>query len=685
MKFDVLGRINNMRLPDGKTALLYSVYEAVSNSIHAINDRFSEELAAEKGEVDVKISIDSSGDISSISVSDNGVGFNAANLDSFETSDSRFKYSRGGKGVGRFIWIKLFEKIRVESVYDDEGTKRLISFRFAPEEEDSIREKEVSSVPERSIGTTITLSDLRADQKGRVRPSSYLKDLALHFFPQFISGTLPSIRIIYKDEVASLNEYIKSQVSEPKRTVELVDFGDGAIQLNVDHLFVESSISTGLRNSYLLTAHGRLVGDPVSIERKYSLKELENGKAYVAVVSSSFLDERVDQERLGFKFTSEHKEILEDAVLHATEEFLSDHIASLRARQKGTVSNLLKEHPQLRSQITNIEEYVASISPSMDDEQIAQNLFVLLYRDERDLRRRIAQLDQLKSLEPEVREQAEETLREISNQEKLRLAELVVKRHQILQLANLLLKYDDAEEKTYHYERVIHELICPMGEMYRSGEYSDHNLWMLDDTLGSYEFFASDKTIKSLTPESQSTKEPDLVFFNPLGFRRDGTNDPIAIVEFKRPGDERMSQDPINQVLNYVDLLRNKTVRDLDGAVVTSIDEHTPFDCIIVCDLTASTRRSLERSIAQNPTPDGEGYYGWSIPHRARIRVISYAKMLRDAETRNTAFFEQLGLGSPSAAAKRRSARARSRRKVEDANDLSEQSPVMTMEEDGLG
>jgi hypothetical protein len=30
MKFDVVGRINNMRLPDGKTAILYSVYEAVS-------------------------------------------------------------------------------------------------------------------------------------------------------------------------------------------------------------------------------------------------------------------------------------------------------------------------------------------------------------------------------------------------------------------------------------------------------------------------------------------------------------------------------------------------------------------------------------------------------------------------------------------------------------------------------
>ena len=116
MKFDVAGRINNMRLPDGKTAILYSVYEAVSNSIHAINDRFGEKDAASKGNVSVDISLDECGDIDAITIRDNGIGFTDENLESFETSDSQFKYKRGGKGVGRFIWIKMFENICVESV-----------------------------------------------------------------------------------------------------------------------------------------------------------------------------------------------------------------------------------------------------------------------------------------------------------------------------------------------------------------------------------------------------------------------------------------------------------------------------------------------------------------------------------------------------------------------------------------
>lgn len=662
MKFDVIGRINNMRLPDGKTAVLYSVYEAVSNAIHAINDRFGEDKAADAGRVDVDIRVDNAFEIDAIAVSDNGIGFTDDNLDSFETSDSRFKYQRGGKGVGRFIWIKMFETIKVDSIVARSGQQERVRFNFAPEQEDSIANKHVVPAPGQDIGTVITLSDMRPDQRGRIKPTSYLKDLALHFFPQYISGTLPEVTITYRGEASSLNAFIKDQVDEPEERILQIDFGEGPVEVKVNHLFVNASISTGLRNSYLLTAHGRLVGDPVSIERKYALKELPDGKAYVAVVSSAFLDERVDQERLDFKLTAEQREILQEAILSATEAFLQEHIARMRSRQKKTVEGLIAEHPQLQTQFEDIDDYVAQLGPGMDDEQIAQNLFVLLYRDERDLKKRIESLDQLASLEEDSRKSAEEVLGEISNQAKHRLAELVVKRHQLLQLANILLKIKDDGKRSYHYERVIHELICPMREMYRSGDYEDHNLWMLDDSLAAYQLFASDKPISSLTDDSKSTKEPDVIFFNPLGFRREGTNDPVVIVEFKRPGDVLPSKDPVNQVLDYIEELQNSRVTDVDGTVVADIGPATPFECIIVCELTGQTRGLFEKSLAQNSTPDGEGYYGWSNRHHAHIRVISFLKMLRDAENRNKAFFDQLTLGSPSLAAKKRQAKARAKR-----------------------
>jgi hypothetical protein len=659
MKFDILGRINNMRLPDGKTAVLYSVYEAVSNSIHAINDRFGEENAAGKGRISINIKLDDSGDVNSIQISDNGIGFTDENLASFETSDSRFKYKRGGKGVGRFIWIKMFQTIRVDSVVKAGSSKERIRFRFAPEKENSIAYKRIVEAPDLKIGTTITLSKLRNEQRGRVRPTSYLKDLALHFFPQFISKTLPKITLNYNGNISSLNEFIADQVSEPDIRTTAIKLDDELVEFSISHLLVENSISAALRNSYLLTAHGRLVGEPVSIERKYALRELPNDKAYVAVIRSDFLDDRVDQERLGFKLAPEQRDEVEKLILRSAEEYLGEHIASIRQRQKKKVESLIYEHPQLASQFENIDDYVNGLSAGMDEEQIAQNLFVLLYRNEQDLRKQIVALDQLDSLDEEAKRNARETLAEIENQEKGRLAELVVKRHQILQIANVLMKFENDEEKNYHYERVIHDLICPMGRIYRDGDQSQHNLWVLDDSLGSYDFFASDKPIKSLAENLTSRKEPDLIFFNPLGFRRPGMSDPVTIVEFKRPGDERLSQDPIRQVLRYIEDLQNGRVSDMDGAVISDISRDTPFECIIVCDLTPAVRMQFESSLAQTPLPDGQGYYGWSKRHNAAIRVISFAKMLRDAELRNKVFFDQLKLASPSLAAKKRAARKR--------------------------
>ena len=233
---------------------------------------------------------------------------------------------------------------------------------------------------------------------------------------------------------------------------------------------------------------------------------------------------------------------------------------------------------------------------------------------------------------------AEQILSRVTDQAKHRLAELVVKRRQVLSLAKNFLRYRDVDKPSYHYERTVHDLICPLGEIYTSKDYTAHNLWIVDDLLAYYAFFTSDKQIKALSRESDSKKEPDLIFFNPLGFRREGTNDPVVVLEFKRPGDEALSQDPIDQVLEYVEKLKTKTVRGIDGEIISEIRNDTPFECYIICDLTEGARRLLSRSLAPYETPDGEGYYGFAPNHKASIRVISYKKLLRDAELRNEVF-----------------------------------------------
>jgi hypothetical protein len=51
------------------------------------------------------------------SVSDTDFGFTDANYDCFNTVDSPYKASYGGKGLGRFLWLKAFEHVESDSHY----------------------------------------------------------------------------------------------------------------------------------------------------------------------------------------------------------------------------------------------------------------------------------------------------------------------------------------------------------------------------------------------------------------------------------------------------------------------------------------------------------------------------------------------------------------------------------------
>ena len=109
------GRIKNFSLPTNKP--LMPLFEAVVNSIHAIK---------EKKITDVKIDInvirksslmnDGLDPIVSFEITDNGIGFNDNNFESFMQSDSDYKADFGGKGVGRFTWLKAFENVKITSV-----------------------------------------------------------------------------------------------------------------------------------------------------------------------------------------------------------------------------------------------------------------------------------------------------------------------------------------------------------------------------------------------------------------------------------------------------------------------------------------------------------------------------------------------------------------------------------------
>ena len=125
----------------------------------------------------------------------------------------------------------------------------------------------------------------------------------------------------------------------------------------------------------------------------------------------------------------------------------------------------------------------------------------------------------------------------ISVDQKGVLAEYVMRRKAVLHLFDHLREYEDLDKERAHREAALHSLICPMGTDSSKLEFDDHNLWMVDDRLAFFAYFASDKRLKTYV-DSPSIERPDITFFYDTCFawRGEGeASNTIVLVEFKRP------------------------------------------------------------------------------------------------------------------------------------------------------
>ena len=140
--------------------------------------------------------------------------------------------------------------------------------------------------------------------------------------------------------------------------------------------------------------------------------------------------------------------------------------------------------------------------------------------------------------------------------------------------------------------------------------------------------------------DSNSTKEPDIAIFD-QAFAYSDSDEPLAtvtIVEFKKPDND--GKNPINQVGEYVDLIRSGKKKKANGQSF-SITDGTLFRCYIICDLTDRMRTHCLNS-SMLPTSDNMGYTGFNTYRHMYTEVISYNKLLTDARKRNEILFDKL-------------------------------------------
>jgi hypothetical protein len=668
LNIDLQGRIKNIYLP--AYIPLIPLFEAIVNSIQAI-EATEEDLAGNYIRVQVlrdtrQVALDIPENsfmhpISGFIVTDTGVGFNEDNFNSFKTSDSTYKSSIGGKGVGRLTWLKAFNAVEIESSYTDivELKGRAFSFTIengVTQDEDLILTKETKRM------TTVKLLEYKNPYSSKVPKSLIViaNKIVEHCLSFFILDKCPNIVLFDDDDSINLNEYFKNHVDH---NVTTDTFEINEFIFNIRHL----KLSFAKDHKVYLCANNRVVRDEKITNQIPGLPKriiTEDGEVfhYTAYVTSDFFDLNVNTERtdfVGYKndassiFTEEisWSYIFENIYAKAS-EYLSEYLFSIQQEKVEKITQyIMNEAPQYRRLLRNYPEKIAKINPDAISNKNTLDLELYKIQQFDEMQNLIEVKSILDMKEEEItdieiyQKKYDEVLQKVNDESKMDLAKYIVKRRTLLNLLEKSLQIQ--ENGKYLFEKNLHELIIPLKTTTDDIDFESHNLWIIDEKLAYHRYLASDIPLnRNSEIISDDDTRPDIIAFNaPLAFALEKPFSSIVIIEFKRPNRDDYDSDsdgknPIDQVYNYMSAIKQAKVKDKDGRPF-NLSPNTPFYCYIISDMTPKLEETAKKNNYKS-TPDGMGYFYLHDFYNAYIEIITYDKLLSDAMKRNRVLFDKL-------------------------------------------
>jgi hypothetical protein len=664
-QINLQGLINNI---SEKTTIYSPIIEAIVNSIQAIEESKRTDgviniIVKRDGQTALELDDNSLPKIKSIEIYDNGIGFTNKNRDSFDTLYSDKKVNLGGKGFGRFIFLKYFEKVQVDSDYKESEHFFHRSFAFSSKGKsvkDLIESEKIDKRDTKEAETTICLENIydKYDNQLDKKLETIARKIVEKLLPYFINEGYKCPKIILEEANNNskiiLNSYFQDFDDIKQIANKEFELKNGnkteKFEVKIFKIYYTKSSS-----SVILTANNRAVtieplyeyvpefkddffekihvSDKDAINKNYSIK---------AYVLGNYLNKHVSLERDDFAFSQEasllfpfsRKEIETQAIQLVVDEFKEE----VESRQKKKLERVKKyvdeQAPWHKSYFNELD--LSAIPYNFDDVQLEGELQKLKYKKETSVRKKVAEI--LKQDDKKLSENIESISRELTELGKSDLAHYIVLRKCVLEVLNKSLKLND--DKKYEKEKIIHDLIFPMSSDSDHLSYDEHNLWIIDEKLSFHEYIASDKSLKG------NADRPDLLIFDkPIAVRQgEELFNPINIFEFKRPQREEYSddEDPIGQILRYIDKIRKGEFKDIDGRTIKAT-ENTPAYGFLICDITEKIKEFCKK-YSLTISPDNEGYFGFQTGYQVYLEVISFDKLIKDAELRNKIFFKKLNI-----------------------------------------
>ncbi len=663
MLANIKGLVDRLELSQAKAMM--PLFEAISNAIDAIEEHkdgfpkhsirirlvAAHDLAHQGGdEVFVLDGFD---------ISDDGVGFDDGNLASFQEAHTLSKVKVGGKGVGRFTFLKVFSNVHIRSVFQRHGETLLREFDFSIADELKGADK-VTPVKE-TRGTALSMRGMEGKFKGGWPhdPAIIAERILAHFLIRFAARSCPPMTL----------------ESPGHAPIDLHKLFETTVLTHIEERFFDVLGHTFALQAYRhrdgrsrhdlhLCANGREVTTNKLRDLLPELPEKlldadQEPYTLIVLVTGEYLDDHANQERTRISFQSDDepdidetlvsRQSLNRGITETLRPLLSDDLQSTNEEKRSQIEKFVEQAPEYRA-LTHprYKELIEQrIQPGLTTEKLDEALLHVKRDVEDSVRKEVRHVAAL--FETETFEQYQERFQIVAEQAneigKAQLAAYVAHRRTILDLVSQSLKRVRTDDK-YPFERVLHKMIFPMGATSKDIFFEQQNLWVIDERLCYHTLLTSDKKLNSVPGlKATSGKEPDIFAFfydTPIGVA-ESDNLPsggVIIIEFKRPGRDDYDKDPADQIIQRFREISDGNVNDIEGRQINPANlRYTGY-------LIADLKPSLHKQVygRYHRTADNEGYFFNLAAGNGCIEIISYDKLVKDAGRRNRILFDKLGL-----------------------------------------
>jgi hypothetical protein len=656
-KLNISGIIKNIK---SKTNVYTPIVEAVVNSIEAIDEKQDGKIEIVVYRENTFLLDDAKPYIKSIEIIDNGVGFTQENTTSFDTYLSTTKFAIGGKGFGRFMYLKYFNEAKIKSQYIENDVYKFRNFRFGKKDE-IIVDEEIGDAKNKNTGTQLLLENIiekeQLDKGLDVIARKLVEKLLVFFVDTNFNAPQIILREYDNSEQIILNNYINDQNTISKIGQKAITIGNPIDNIERHFIVKVYKIYYSTQASKIcLTAHNREVTETALYtyipEFQDDFYDIINGvqKNYIikSYILGEYLNNNVSLEREAFEFEKVTGDVfyplsqtdIEKEAANVAKSFFVDEM-KLRFDKKieKVMDYVNSQAPWHRPYVRDFD--FTNLPTNLSDEKIEIEFQKFKFKKEQEIRIEVKEI--IASKDTDIENKLQNIFSKISENGKSDLAHYVCNRKLIVDTFDDLRKRREIDNKP-HLEKELHNLIFPMGETTETLDYENHNLWLLDERLVFSQYVASNKIISK-----EETQVPDLLIFKNRLCYRNGVNittSPVVIFEFKRPKRTNYldTENPLKQACQYAEQIRAGKYEMPEGLEKIKVSNETPIYIYIVADRCNKIDEFAAKDFSLTLSPDSEGYLGFHKGYNVYVEVISFKKLIEDAKMRNKIFFKKLGI-----------------------------------------